>query len=1519
MKYHSTFSTIIISLAVLLVFSSVALFTVFSLSMTSPTLILTNELMEKLESSGSDFSISFDRIDRNLRDGVSITGLEIGYRGEKAASFEHITAHMGFFQIIRYLVMGTGNLVIEAENGSISVTDSMISGGGGDGGKAGGAPDLSFLDRYSLSLHLHGFDITLPEGIRIGDAEASFYLDHGIEGFHGNLRTGDIEYTGDGYSALVSGFLMTAGYDNGLKIAFSGENAALTYGPSSVEAGNIIVQLSLLPDYSYDSLSFSFSSLSGSHEEVFFSAGQSSAEFSGEGASFVITDISAEYGTYSASVARADAVSPDLSSFSVIITSLAAADGDDSIFSARRIEADGDVDDGRYSLFTPECSFSIPGSAGGLVPRVTARSVQADVEEHDGLWSFSASTRMTASSPDTVLDGTRMGFSADGSFTEDGITELRLNVNNLILPYLSDPLSAGIVYRDGEARLTAMLGSRLSIRGLWGDSPYLHVSMNDLALADFRPYVSEYFPVFLPYIGEETEVAGTVSVSLADDGNGNLTGPMNASVILSDIRFNQYSFSAAVSLSSSLVPGRIDVSSLALTTDFIRASWNGYIDLERMLPAGDFTVSRTSTGEEMFLANLTLSESDEYFFSASIPYFTESWFRGRVDFNVDGLVRSDAVLRSGGTEYPFDLTVDLVNQMITLDNEDLDISVEYGEVITGSAAFRSFELPVPSGDVRPSSLSGDIALEFSFAGQSLSIDVPSFQIVNMRHLPTAPDLSFSAHADNDGMEFTDIILAGVETEPLRGMISVSYEYPSFALYLASQRTEDREEIMISVAENEGVYAGILEFSNFNLARLGLEGFVGSASLTGRGGSLEDLSFAGSIDAGSYDMINDPRTLRASLEIDMRSIELSDIEYQNGSFHISSDILSYSSETGEFSTSASLSYAIANEDRDYPISASLSLSGFFGSGDTIIGALLSFRNDGLPSSADLVLSGLTLDNRIRTDERSLHIEYMDGRFTFTGTLAGGYYDTADKSFDLAVDIAPAAAFRASGSLSDNSMVAVDIEKFEVSIANLFMPEPTVIFYDPAPVRGHIDAVKNGSEWILTGFLEADSAAFDVFWMPDERVILHNPTFYIWDNMIQSNVDDCTVLDLKTYERIPGRVSLYLDLSDTLSFEGWGVDVWAYDGKEVGIRLPMPESNVDIWGTVSGHLVIQSDGRTVYLGGDLTADDLTMSLGMEPLPEWWGSDKATRIDFNLLLRENVKFVFPLGPDPILTATLAENQRLHVIIDEYGGMDISGNLNIRSGEFFYFQKNFYITEGNISFRSREYGEGGFDPLINLRARLRDFDSEGREVDIYLILRNSTLDNINPTFESSPSKDLNEIMSILGGAILPSTAYGEVSVSSVFSLFSSSVDILSRMGIIRPVDIGLEQSIRQALSLDTFSLHTNIVENILYDTVSLVASSLEDTLSPMARYLNGTTLYLGKYLTPSLYLEGMIHLSAAEGQNERKHTFIADDLNIDIEVSLEWENPMCTFRFFTQPVNITVYDIVDSFGFGFSKRIVW
>ena len=90
---------------------------------------------------------------------------------------------------------------------------------------------------------------------------------------------------------------------------------------------------------------------------------------------------------------------------------------------------------------------------------------------------------------------------------------------------------------------------------------------------------------------------------------------------------------------------------------------------------------------------------------------------------------------------------------------------------------------------------------------------------------------------------------------------------------------------------------------------------------------------------------------------------------------------------------------------------------------------------------------------------------------------------------------------------------------------------------------------------------------------------------------------------------------------------------------------------------------------------------------------------------------------------------------------------------------------------------------------------------------------------------------------------------------------------------------------------------------------------------YLDNTSIYLGKYINEDLFLQGMVHLSAFEQNKDKKRytTILADDLQLDIEVSLEWSNPLGTFTFFTKPSNLSLFNIFDSFGFSYSKRILF
>ena len=123
MKYHSPISVIIISISVLLIFSAVALVAVFSIGMTSPTLIAADMIMDELSSAPGPVSFSFGSINRNFRDGVFINALDISYDGESVLSLERVDIHMGLFSLIRFAVTGNGRLSIEGVGGKISIPE----------------------------------------------------------------------------------------------------------------------------------------------------------------------------------------------------------------------------------------------------------------------------------------------------------------------------------------------------------------------------------------------------------------------------------------------------------------------------------------------------------------------------------------------------------------------------------------------------------------------------------------------------------------------------------------------------------------------------------------------------------------------------------------------------------------------------------------------------------------------------------------------------------------------------------------------------------------------------------------------------------------------------------------------------------------------------------------------------------------------------------------------------------------------------------------------------------------------------------------------------------------------------------------------------------------------------------------------------------------------------------------------------------------------------------------------------
>ncbi|MBP5756014.1 MAG: hypothetical protein J6W39_00355, partial [Spirochaetales bacterium] len=49
----------------------------------------------------------------------------------------------------------------------------------------------------------------------------------------------------------------------------------------------------------------------------------------------------------------------------------------------------------------------------------------------------------------------------------------------------------------------------------------------------------------------------------------------------------------------------------------------------------------------------------------------------------------------------------------------------------------------------------------------------------------------------------------------------------------------------------------------------------------------------------------------------------------------------------------------------------------------------------------------------------------------------------------------------------------------------------------------------------------------------------------------------------------------------------------------------------------------------------------------------------------------------------------------------------------------------------------------------------------------------------------------------------------------------------------------------------------------------------------------------------------------------FLAKDLILDTEVSLDWDTPMGTVSIFTNPRELSVFEILDTIGFSVTKQI--
>lgn len=1103
--------------------------------------------------------------------------------------------------------------------------------------------------------------------------------------------------------------------------------------------------------------------------------------------------------------------------------------------------------------------------------------------------------------------------------------------SNLNSSFTTMPLFARFSYQSykqtSQLQVELDYEDKLAIRSVY-DLPsssegtfHLTSRLENFPLSILSPTFEAYAPFIQPYYQEATNLIGNISFQSSKGGGSILPFDGKAAIDLALLRakVGNVEQDAGFTFLADIKGDSVLVDAMTLASSGYRLVFSGSTELNYWLPRGELELLRIDDGQRLVSVNFFDLPPFSYGFNVTTPFEPSLLAEGTIRREETKFIVGSAHLSLFSTNYPFTFRLDTSNLQFSLEQEEhLVLTANLAPPL--SASLRADGLVLPdAGFLARTSIFGDLDVEY-FSLRDWRLKSSKLGIQGVQFQNRLYDIKTSLTASERELLLTDIQLQdGSLVFPGRfsyrgtdfvSLVQASFLAPFEATF--SLDANDERKISISLLGGPERISGALQLSSLPLDRFSkvLEGTVVDFSAVG----YSDFQNQASVD-GQLSLIRGDASFSSNLAFDQDVLRLYDSRLSMPDFSYTGEVLSIQNatarSTGRFEHIRHLSYTDQLSQLTYDLSIDLfDMPSMFA----------------LPSTLRLILDG-TLSARLDVSDILLYgeggihsgtylINVSDGLLTIGGDHLDLIYEGDSKDFKATMNKSFGIGFTAEGSLASND--------FGLSITDIYMPLPLLNRTFLKPIFSFLDGVAEGELFIAKtedglrpyGQLWVDSTRMQLFWLPQDIITMKN---------ISASSDGSRA--------ITARVPFFSTNSvtgKTIQGYGWmgasfdglrleNYEIHADSGSEmVYVWIPMQGFDADIRTYAGGTFNLFGVGFETWLDGKVTVQDTTMTLGIKDLPYWYVANNLTTTHFDVVTGKNVSFFYPNTPNPFIKATITENQNISFLYDHITDEFVAdGTLSFRSGEIYYFQKNFFITEGSLALHTDALtGRNQILPTINLRAKMTDFDAQGNRVDIFLVLRDSGLSNIKPQFESIPSKDVNEILEILGQSILPTGAYGQVNLYSVASLAAAATDVAERLGYI---DAGqttaLTESIRISLGLDMFSIRSNILQNILFD--ALPGSNIGNTLTPLARYLNNTSIFMGKYVGREFFLQALVHLTAMD-RSRVKRSFISSDLSLDLELSLDWVNPVGTFSFFTQPNELSFTNILDTIGFSVTKRIV-
>ena len=310
---------------------------------------------------------------------------------------------------------------------------------------------------------------------------------------------------------------------------------------------------------------------------------------------------------------------------------------------------------------------------------------------------------------------------------------------------------------------------------------------------------------------------------------------------------------------------------------------------------------------------------------------------------------------------------------------------------------------------------------------------------------------------------------------------------------------------------------------------------------------------------------------------------------------------------------------------------------------------------------------------------------------------------------------------------------------------------------------------------------------------------------------------------------------------------------------GVPVDYRFGPISIEGIALGGLRITGDRDTTHITGAVEADSARVFIdnaGRGSPPAW----EPLTVELEATTGRGVELTWPSEDLPILEALVDVDQTVSVSYDGFSGdYSVVGDVAVRRGELFFFNRTFILRNGLVSFAE----DGGrFDPMVTVRAETRERSPDDGTLWIYLDADSplSALDPQTVRLSSTPTRPLSELRAMLGAPFADGTAGEDV------DLLVIAGGMASQFGMVRP----MERALRDSLGLDLFSIRSQLVENLLRTPLGVSSPDL----------LDNTEIVVGKYLGDDLFFEALVRV-------ESDTVSPVPELRTDLELSLEWATP--------------------------------